>query len=403
MVYNIRGNGTEHGRYGNYSSFPPRPAGVAEAPPALGIMPMLAYARPHNSGAENAFIERFLMPFNPALDGFGNCIKRIGTAPVLWSCHTDTVAHKPGRQTVEYDEDHFAMLGKKGWTSTCLGGDDTVGVWLMTEMLRAGVSGLYIFHRAEERGCLGSKYLVEHNPGIVKGIDCAIALDRRNYHSVVTKMCHQRTCSDRFAESLAKQMGFTYRPDDGGLYTDTDKYTNIIGECTNLSVGYFDPHGSREQVDLRFLSAIREKLLHLDVDKLFMLRRPGERETYHYDSYSGTSHHQPTVTPPAPYKENNGAGFKLPHGREPTRALPTTAVRPPTKPDVIRPGVWGGGPRGFLSEDTDGRPEYERLKSYCEQFPEVCADILEQAGYNADDVWETIRAAYGTDAPHGQV
>ncbi len=42
-------------------------------------------------------------------------------------------------------------------------------------------------------------------------------------------------------------------PSDRGSFTDSANYTTLIAECTNVSVGYFSQHTSRERFDLEWL------------------------------------------------------------------------------------------------------------------------------------------------------
>lgn len=234
---------------------------------------MLSFRRPAGARSEAEFVHRFLGPRGVKPDGCGNLIRRIGSAPVLWSCHTDSVHTRGGRQNVRVDGGVIRLA--KGESAGCLGADDGAGVWLMCEMIRAGVEGLYIFHAAEEKGGIGSSYIATETPELLAGIQCAIALDRKGRTSVIT---HQgrRCASDRFATALGDALGLGMKPDDGGLFTDTANYTDLIGECTNLSVGYEGAHSERESLDVGFLLKLRDALIALDVSALPIVREAGE-------------------------------------------------------------------------------------------------------------------------------
>lgn len=248
------------------------------------IVDMLAYKRPHKSASERKFLRRFIEPLGAKMDGHGNFMLRIGDAPVLWSCHTDTVHSKGGKQKMWYTEK--GVLTVNADTGSCLGADDGAGVYLMYHMAKAGVPGLYIFHRGEEKGCIGSKLIAKKNPDLLKGIKFAIAFDRMGYKDVITHQRGDRCCSDEFAKSLADLLGDGYSP-CRGVYTDTANYTDLIGECTNISVGYFNQHSQREELDVPFLDKLLDKLLTLDISKLVESRKPGEKDSsYSYSSYS---------------------------------------------------------------------------------------------------------------------
>lgn len=245
--------------------------------PAADLMAMLGTRRPHNSKSERRWIREWLLPLGVEPDGWGNLVLRIGTAPILWSCHTDTVHRDGGTQEISVSRGLIG-LSKKEMVSNCLGADCTTGAWLMREMILAGVEGLYIFHRAEEIGGHGSDYIATTTPELLVGIMAAIAFDRYGTKSVITHQAGGRCASDAFANSLGAAIGLGMGPDDGGTFTDTANYTDLIGECTNVSVGYDHQHFSRETQDLAFALTLRLALLSADFSTLVFKRQPGEVE-----------------------------------------------------------------------------------------------------------------------------
>lgn len=246
------------------------------------LLDMLTYRRPAGSKTERKFIAKYVASLDGMQsDSFGNLSVRIGSAPIMWSCHTDTVHKIGGQQAVQMVED-VASVGDKG--SNCLGADDTAGVYLMREMILARRPGLYVFHRAEEIGGVGSSHIAARDKKLLEGIDFAVALDRRGYSDVITHQAMGRCCSDAFADSLSSALGMKYKPSDHGIFTDTANYVDLIGECTNVSVGYFSEHTKQECLDLEHVAALRESLLRLDARQLELSRKPGEVEEY-YRSY----------------------------------------------------------------------------------------------------------------------
>jgi hypothetical protein len=237
------------------------------------LLDMLSYKRPAGSVSEQEFREKFILPTGVWEDGFGNLIHQIGDDPVvLWSSHTDSVHRSDGKQEVVYDGS-LIRLAKKS-NSSCLGADDAAGVWIMLEMIKANVPGLYIFHYGEERGGIGSNAIARETPDILDGIQSAIAFDRRGTTSVIT---HQggRTCSDAFGQSLADQLP-GYKIDPNGIYTDTRNYKHLVPECTNLSVGYTSEHTSYETLDVDHLIRLRNMMVTIDADSLIIERDPTE-------------------------------------------------------------------------------------------------------------------------------
>jgi hypothetical protein len=248
---------------------------------------MLAYRRPAGSKTEKKFIGRYLWPLGLEHDAAGNLTKTIGGSRCLWSCHTDTVHDNGGKQELAIDGKGMVGLKSKKNGSNCLGADDTSGVWLMREMILAKKPGLYVFHRSEENGAVGSNYIADHTPELLTNVDMAIALDRKGYGDVITHQAGERCCSQAFATDLAGALGLTFTPSSHGLFTDTANYTKLVPECTNLSVGYHDQHTSSETQSLLFLAKLRARLLELEPDKLTVARDPGVIE---YDRSSYGAH-----------------------------------------------------------------------------------------------------------------
>ena len=60
---------------------------------------ILSWRRPHNTDAEGEFINRYIDALDTETDDFGNRFIRIGTAPLLYSCHLDTV-HREWRESI---------------------------------------------------------------------------------------------------------------------------------------------------------------------------------------------------------------------------------------------------------------------------------------------------------------
>lgn len=242
---------------------------------------MFSYARPMGSPTEQAFVDRFLTPLGFRRDRHHNLWLQINTpdhkAPrIMFSSHVDTVDSKEGIKTLHMQTDGMLVLSRKDKAKgfSCLGADDTAGIWLMLHLARAGVPGLYMIHHGEESRCIGSGDLANLTPDFLDGIQIALAFDRAGYEDVITHQCGARTASQGFAWSLARQLGGKFEPSDGGVYTDTKEYARIIPECSNLSVGYFRQHSQDERQDVPFLIALRDSLLKVDWSALNVERDP---------------------------------------------------------------------------------------------------------------------------------
>lgn len=240
------------------------------------IADILTYRRAHDSQGEAEFIQRFIMPAAPtaiaASDGtihaYMVTIPRAdgSAAPYAFCAHTDSVHNRQNpaaRQPVGYDETRREYFVCDPAQRDCLGADDGAGCYVLLRMIAAGVPGLYVFFRGEERGGIGSRYVAANRPDIFDGVDCAIGFDRRGTESIITAMFCGRTCSDGFAESLADALDMGHMPDDSGSFTDTANLVGVVPECTNVSVGYEDEHSARETLNAEYLEELTARIIEV--------------------------------------------------------------------------------------------------------------------------------------------
>lgn len=241
------------------------------------LVHMLEYCRPYGSRTDDEFREVYIRPL-PGIheDSFGNLITKIGESRILWSSHTDTVHRHEGYQTVHVNRAtstiHLSKAARK--YSNCLGADDTAGVFIMREMILAGIPGLYIFHYGEESGCIGSGDLAKYAPETLAGVDFAIALDRAGYNDIVASQLGQVCTSPEFVLSLKGALAPLNLGAARGVYTDTAEYMDIVPECTNLSVGYFHQHSEREYLDYAHVARLLTALCAMDQSVLVAKRDP---------------------------------------------------------------------------------------------------------------------------------
>lgn len=273
----------------------------------IKLIDMLSYCRPHDSKGEAEFINEYVLTYcNQMLcsadekDIFAYITSvpcKDGTASTtLWSAHTDTVHWSVADVTQKVCVDHdkgvlYKMDGKP------LGADNGAGVWLLIEMIKAKVPGTYIFHRGEERGGIGSKAVAKHFPKWLEDFTHAIAFDRKDTCSVITHQMVGRCCSDEFANQMASLLTdddctYILAPDDTGSFTDTANYIDIIAECTNISVGYYNEHGGDEILEVAYLLYLKDRLIALfgsdTPPDLIVSRTPGEFEARpSYGVYGG--------------------------------------------------------------------------------------------------------------------
>jgi hypothetical protein len=277
---------------------------------------ILRYGRPAGNSVEEDYIKRYFLGGKydnmPGVkmwtDDFqyrrgslpGNIYMLVGEkedSKTVFSCHTDTV-HRTGIiQNVFLCPEDLVFRTDSG---QCLGADDGTGIWIMWELIKAGVKGLYIFHRAEEVGGQGSGYIAAGDLFKDGHYNKCIAFDRKADKSIITHQACARCCSDEFTEDLAKKMGMGHKADNTGSFTDSASYTDLIAECTNFSVGYYGAHSARETQDIEYLFPFRDALVKLDWESLVISRLPGEKE---YSSTGYYGYGTTKVKPPKRVRE----------------------------------------------------------------------------------------------------
>jgi hypothetical protein len=333
---------------------------------------ILSLKRGHGSVGEQRMIDEVIMPFNPHVftTQTGEVLAYHLSNPspegaphptTLFCAHTDTV-HGNG---VKRNDGSYVNR----WTydtgtniihadGDVLGADDGAGVWLLLEMYEAGVPGDYLFHRGEECGGIGSSGMVENFATFLSSFDRAIAFDRKGTHSIIThQRFYDRCCSDKFAEALAFELTcdtYFYSCDDTGVFTDTANYTDLIGECTNVSVGYYDEHTAKERLDLGYLLALRRKCIALDWENLPTVRAPGEVDFHPVVSKFGRSY-----------------GYEFDYG------INKTAIT--------------------INELYD--MSFEELEDFCYDFPEEAARLMQELmfGFEADPVGNYVDGEEDSD------
>lgn len=212
------------------------------------------------------------------IDDKGNVIIKVGKHLVdyktLFSCHLDTM--HTDREVDKLFNLHSVTSGpaddqgkifacswnekKKEYEEEVLGADDKLGVFICIKMIEANIPGLYVFHVGEERGGVGSEYIKKNTPELLKGLNRAIAFDRMNYTDIIDWQRGGNCCSKKFGEALAEALNselklpaLKYKSGIIGSFTDTANYRELIPECTNISVGYFNQHSKQEHFDEFFL------------------------------------------------------------------------------------------------------------------------------------------------------
>lgn len=244
---------------------------------------------PH--GSEDIIMDKMIdlgyIPKDIEKDEHGNYIYTIGKSRSIFAAHLDTVSSKHVPVTHVIEGDTIKTDG-----TTTLGADDKAGVAILIWMMKHNIPGNYYFFIGEEVGCIGSGLSAKN--GIFKGkYDRIISFDRRGTTSIITHQSWSRSCSDAFADGLCKELNksgldLAYIKDDGGVYTDSAEYVDLIPECTNVSVGYYREHTTSEHQDINHLINLSVACLGVEWENLPTERDPSVYESKSY-RYSNTN------------------------------------------------------------------------------------------------------------------
>lgn len=257
------------------------------------LLEMLTYKRKEGSVGQKLFNERFIQPMMGKPDKVGNYLCQVypdgqvekfrgvihPKNKIIFMAHHDTVHRTDGMQKVFYDPATDVAFVDH---NECLGADCTTGVFLVLEMIRYKVPGIYIIHTGEECGGIGSSDIVDRNPKWLNYVDACISFDRFGTNSIITHQMGQRTCSESFADDLESILKMGLKSDSGGVYTDSYEYCELVSECTNISVGYYNQHTKKESQDVDFAIRLRDALVNADWSKIRGYRDPTVVE---YDDY----------------------------------------------------------------------------------------------------------------------
>ena len=271
---------------------------------------MLKSVRPAGGAGEKAYIDKMLssirrMGYTPIIDDAGNIIVNNlpttdATSMVMFASHTDSVHRTDspdGTQQLAFKSDDRTIVGlasqdkqQLGVKPNCLGADCATGNYIMLRLLQANAKGLYVFFREEEVGGIGSEFF-RNDPQNEKYWDKlthCISFDRKGYTSIITAQWGGECASDAFADDLAEAIAVAdvnkrldaFVADPTGSFTDSANFTDVISECTNLSVGYFNQHTTSETQDLQFADDLCDALCRIDWTELNSYRDPKETTVY---------------------------------------------------------------------------------------------------------------------------
>lgn len=205
-------------------------------------------------------------------DKHHNFTVQVGNSTSMFTAHTDTVDKVLGTNLLTVDNDGVITVNGGG----ILGADCGSGIYIMLEMIRAEVPGIYVFFSQEEKGRIGSSFYTLPKKGITR----CISFDRAGTQDLITHQMGEAGCSKQFAEYFEQNFPLIYYSDPTGVYTDSYTFFDVIPECINLSVGYYNQHSKFECQDEHFLESLVDACIEFNWELLPVHRDPSKTTAY---------------------------------------------------------------------------------------------------------------------------
>ena len=231
------------------------------------LQSILSIRRPHGGAGEEGILSAFSAMGtrlgHPTIYERGlYCEVTIpGNPRILHCAHADTVDRMEGKKPLVLDRTNGIL--STDHKENCLGADDGAGVFILLEMVKAGIPGIYVLFAGEERGCIGSSVYP-----LPDSVDWCLEYDRRGTDEIIYRQLGQNTADSADAAYLAKAINRglpagRYRASPDGIFTDNAHFQSIPA-CVNVSVGYDSQHSGRETLDYMHLFRLLDSLLSLD-------------------------------------------------------------------------------------------------------------------------------------------
>lgn len=220
------------------------------------------------------------------IDDYDNVYITKGIAEV-YPCvvaHTDTV-HDIYKGYKVYDVNgNFVAFDSHQMRQVGTGGDDKVGIWVCLEMLEHFDNIKICFFAQEEIGCVGSS---RANADFFLDVGYVFQCDRKGNSDFVQTSSGVEMFGERFTALIKPTLtDYGYGITDGGL-TDVNEISQIANVCcANMSCGYYEPHSSREFVNIsdaiNTMEMVRELITNLGEVK----HEYEAKSTYNHWGYS---------------------------------------------------------------------------------------------------------------------
>lgn len=211
-----------------------------------------------------------------------------GTIPIMLVAHLDTVLTEPPKKLFKIQGKNV-ICGSNG-----LGADDRVGVFMILEILKAGLRPSVLFTTDEECGGLGADAFIAYFKRPTDDYKYIIQLDRRGENDCVFYDCQNK----KFVNYIKK---FGWEPAKG-IFSDISIICPVWGVAgVNLSVGYINEHTPYEMLDLDIMMRNLDRVIEMlkaDLTNVPEFKYQGKRYCdFHECVICGTTHSTVNLLP----------------------------------------------------------------------------------------------------------
>lgn len=202
--------------------------------------------------------------------------------------HTDTVHSivPDDEYMVAFTKGKYFAWNPKKNVEQGVGGDDKVGIYVALAALRDFEHIKMAFFRDEEVGCQGARLAKED---FFKDVRYVLECDRRGNDDFVYDIGGplQSKAFKKAVSPILQKHGYKFSL---GIMTDIDELKDIVPVCmANMSCGYYNPHSSKEFVDVvdveRARSLVYDIFQTLDAKRWDHTVRGKFRSVYYGNSY----------------------------------------------------------------------------------------------------------------------
>jgi len=193
-----------------------------------------------------------------------------GTIPVAVVAHLDTVHRVPVQKVKVSKALHMS-------SSEGIGGDDRCGVFIILSLLMKGLRPTVIFTTGEEIGGLGARAFTSVY-ATLDNVNWMIEFDRAGYDEVVNY-------SDQNPDLIDEIVKFGFQKARGSFTDISILAPHFKRSAVNVSSAYYNPHQTKEYIDLYQLDTIIKKAERILTSSLVKKEFIYKEAKSYYSSY----------------------------------------------------------------------------------------------------------------------